>query len=268
MDLSNPVSEERIRQLEATATESKEMSDYYMAEMIAREEDVRNLENELEMKEDLLSAKSERVRQLNKELNDKAVEVVTAVCNAQHFIHKVSARDGEIRELKTKLNETETEMEDLRSDLQHQIDEVNSRKEDIQRLEKQLWEKEAEVKATCSKQSRAIVNECNNRIRQLRVELKKKDEVLKMKNDVFHGISLALRLLFSILEVLLLSLWIFDYGSEEEARRTVLNMLTGVVFAFGLLLLDSNPVRQTLTASWAFMNISLTAVSNFATTTK
>jgi chromosome segregation ATPase len=222
MDVSDP-DPERIQQLEATAIECKEMSDHYMAEMIAREEDVCNLKNELEKKDDLLSAKSERIRLLTKELNDKAVEIVTAVSNAQHFIRKLSARDIEIRELNAKLDETETVIEDIRSDLQYSIDEVISLKDAIFRLERQLQDKDVEIEKTCSSAAPAIrqMNARDKTIRQLQAKLKQQDDAWKMENELLHCVILALRFVFSLLEVLVLFLWIFDYGCEEQARRTV-----------------------------------------------
>jgi chromosome segregation ATPase len=187
MDVPDP-DLERIEQLEATALECMEMSDYYMAEMIAREEDICNLEDELEKKEDLLSAKSKRIRLLTKELNDKAVEVVTAVSNAQIFISNLSERDLEIRELNAKLVETETVLEDLRSDLQYLIDEVSSHKQAIFRLERQLQEKDVEIEKTCSSEARAIrqMDARDKSIRQLQAKLKQKDDVWKMENELLH----------------------------------------------------------------------------------
>ena len=68
VDLSDTEQDERFLQLEATA---------------------RNLEIELDV---LHFTESERIRQLEKELNDKSVEVTTALSNVQHFFHKVGAR--------------------------------------------------------------------------------------------------------------------------------------------------------------------------------
>ena len=256
MDVSDS-DPEQIQQLEAAVTECKEKSDYYMAQMIAREEDVCNLKDQLERNEDRLSAKNERIRLLTKELNNKAVEVVTAVSNAQHFIGKLSTRDGEIRDLKAKADEAETVIEDLRSDLQYSIDNVSSHKQTIRRLVRQLRDKDVEVEKTCSSAARTLaqMNAQDQTIRQLKAKLKKKDEGWKTENECLHGVILTLRFLFSILEVLILFVWIFDYGSEEQARRTVLHMLTAVVFVNGLVL-DCNPALKTLTTAWAVVLIS------------
>ena len=175
----------------------------------------------------------------------------TAVSNAQIFISKLSERDVEIRELNAKLVETETVLEDLRSDLQYLIDEVSSHKQAIFRLERQLQEKDAEIEKTCSSEARAI--------RQMgardKAKLKQKDDVWKMENELLHAVFFVLRFLFSIFEVLLLFLLIFDYGGEEQARRTVVHMLTSVVLVHGLVL-DSNPaLKAPLRAFWAVIVI-------------
>lgn len=219
VDLSDTEQDERFLQLEATA---------------------RNLEIELDV---LHFTESERIRQLEKELNDKSVEVATALSNVQHFFHKVAARDEEIRGLKVELNERGAEMEELRSNLQ--------------RLTQQL-EEQIRRDNEASSSARVLAEQINGRdkiIRQLKAELKKKDQVWKIENELLHAIISLSRLLFSVLEIMLLFLWIFDCGNEEVARHTVLNMLTAVVFVVGLLL-DSDPALKALTTSWAVMTIS------------
>lgn len=273
MDLSNSDSE-LVHQLEA----SKELIDCHSATIIQLEEMVSNLWNEMEKKDDLivihlervadlevsleeleekldmkeflLSEKSNRVASLEndlgflKTLNDvirnRNTEVETALSNAQH------AHDGKNRELKALLDETET-------DLQRYIKKVTSLKQSISQLKKKLQERKAEAEAS------------RNTANALVEKLKKQAHALKMENELLHGVILALRFLFSVLEMLLLFLWIYDYGSEEEARHTVLSMLTGVVFVLGMLL-DSGPALKTLMAAWVVMAISLAVVSKFEVT--
>ena len=246
MDVSNS-DLERIQLLEATALEHEEMRDYFRDQMLEKEE-----------MRIISLIMSERIRLLTKELNDKAVEVVSAVSNAHHFIRKLSARDGKIRQLKAELDETQAEIEELRSGLQHSLDEVNSHKQDLRR---QLRNKEEELEKICSSAARAIgqMNARDKTIRQLQAELKKKEEAW---NNSMHDVMFVFRFLYSFLQVLLLFLWIFDYGCEEQARRTVLNMLTAVVSVHGLIL-DSNPALKTLTTAWAVMVVSLVVVDHY-----
>ena len=232
MDLPN-IDPEQIQTLEATAMECKEKSDYYLAQMI-------NLKDELERSENRLMS------------------------NAHDFVCKLSTCDGEIRELKAKIQklqaeiwETETTIEDLHNDLQYATDNVISHKEKIRQLERQIRDKDVEVEKTCSSAARTLarMNARDNMINKLQAKLKKKDEEWKMENESLHGVIIVLRFLFSILEVMVLFLWIFDYGSEESARRTVLNILTAVVLLNGLVL-DCNPALKTLTATWSVMVVS------------
>ena len=234
---------EQIQTLEASVAEYKEMSDYYLAQMIAREEDISKLKDELERNEDCLAATSERVQRVTDELNDA--------------VSKLSTRDGEIRELQAKAAETETVIEDLRFDLQYSTDNVNSHKQKIRRLERQLRDKNVEVEKVCSSAARTIaqMKEQDKTVHWLQTELMQKDEVWKRENEVLRFAILVLRFLFSILEVLLLFLWIFDFGGEERARRIVLNILTAVVFFNGLLL-DCNPALKALTAAWLVKFVS------------
>ena len=236
MDLPN-IDTEQIQTLEATAMECKEKSDYYLAQMIEREEEICNLKDELERSENRL------------------------LSNAHDFICKLSTCDGEIRELKAKIQklqaeicETEITIEDLRSDLQFATDNVNSHKQKICQLERQIRDKDVAVEKTCSWYEPRM-NARDNMINKLQAKLKKKDEEWKMENESLHGVIIVLRFLFSILEVLVLFLWIFDYGSEESARRIVLNFLTAVVLFNGLVL-DCNPALKTLTATWSVMFVS------------
>ena len=280
MDLSSSDSE-LVHQLEANVRESKELIDCHSATITQLEEMVSNLWNEMEKKDDLivmhlervadledsleeleekldmkefhLSEKSERVTSLEndlgflKTLNDvvrkRNTEVETALSNAKH-VH-----DEKNRELKALLDETET-------DLQRYIKKVTSLKQTICQLKKKLQERKAETLAShkATRQANALIK-----------TLKEEAEVLKMENELLHGVILALRFLFSVSEMLLLFLWIYDYGSEEEARHTVLSMLTGVVFVLGLLL-DSCPALKTLVAAWLVMTISFAAVSKFEVT--
>eukprot|EP00986_Skeletonema_menzelii_P009224 scaffold4146_cov151-Skeletonema_menzelii.AAC.2 len=228
MDLPNSDSEQ-IKELEAVAMECKEKSDYYLAQMITSEEEICNLKDDLERSENNL------------------------ISNAQHL----STCEGENRELRAKICETETIIEDLRSDLQYATDNVHSHKHKIRRLERQIRDKDVEIEKTCSSAARTLAR-MNARVKvihQLQAKLKEKDEKWKVENECLHGVILVLRFLFSILAVLLLFLWIFDYGSEESARRTVLNILTAVV-SFNGLVLDCNPALKALTATWLVMIIS------------
>ena len=99
------------------------------------------------------------------------------------------------------------------------------------------------------------MKEQDKTVHWLQTELMQKDEVWKRENEVLRFAILVLRFLFSILEVLLLFLWIFDFGGEERARRIVLNILTAVVFFNGLLL-DCNPALKALTAAWLVKFVS------------
>lgn len=277
MDLSSSDSE-LVHQLETNVRESKELIDCHSATITQLEEMVSNLWNEMEKKDDLivihlervadledsleeleekldmkeflLSEKSERVTSLEndlgflKTLNDvirkRNTEVEKALSNAQH------AHDEKNRELKALLDETET-------DLQRYIKKVTSLKQTICQLRKKLQERKAEtLKAT--RQANALAK-----------TLKKEADVLRMENELLHGVILATRFLFSFLEMLLLFLWIYDYGGEEEARHIVLSMLTGVVCVLGLLL-DSGPAMKTLMSAWVVMTISFTVVSKFEVT--
>jgi len=129
-------------------------------------------------------------------------------------------------------------------------------KQTICQLKKKLQERKAETLAShkATRQANALVK-----------TLKKEADVLRMENELLHGVILATRFLFSVLEMLLLFLWIYDYGGEEEARHTVLGMLTGVVLVLGLLL-DSGPAMKTLMSAWVVMTISFTVVSKFEVT--
>lgn len=240
----------QIQTLEATAEEFKEKSEYYLAQMEAREEDISNLKDELERNEDCLAAMSERVQRVTDKLND-------AASNAQYFISKLSRRDGEIRELQAKVAETETVIEDLRSDLQYSTENVNSHKHEIRRLGRQIRNKNVVIDKTCSNAARTLaqLKEQEKTVHRLQAKLKQKDEGWKAENEVLRVAISVFRFLFSILVVLLLFLWIFDSGDEEQARRTVLNFLTAVVFFNGLLL-DCNPALKALTAAWLVMFVS------------
>jgi len=247
VDTTDPA---QIQTLEATAAEFKEKSDYYMAQMITREEDISNLKDELERNEDCLAAMSERVQRVTDELN-------VAASNAQCFIRKLSRRDGQIRELQAKVAETETVIEDLRSDLQYSTDNVNSHKLEIRRLGRQLQAKNVEVKKTCSSAARTLaqMKEQEKTVHWLQAKLKQKDEGWKSESEILWCTILVFRFLFSILNVLLLFIWIFDFGDEERARRAVLNLLTAVLFFNGLVM-DCNPALKALTASWLVMFVS------------
>ena len=110
---------------------------------------------------------------------------------------------------------------------------MNSHKHKIRRLKRQIRDKDVEDEKTCSRNARDKV------IHQLQAKLKKKDEEWKMENERLHGVTLVLRFLFSILEVLLLFLW------SQSARRTILNILSAVVF-----------FNEALTATWLVMIVS------------
>lgn len=241
---------EQIQTLEAAASELEEKSDYYLAQMEAREEDISNLKDELERNEDCLAAMSERVQHVTDELND-------AVSNAQSFISKLYRRDGEIRELQAKVAETETVIEDLRSDLQYSTENVNSHKHEIRRLGRQLQAKNIEVKKTRSSAAHTLaqLKEQKKTVHWLQAKLNQKDEGWRAENELCRFTILVLHFLFFILEVLVLFLWVFDFGDEESARHTVLNLLTALVFFNGLLL-DCNPALKALTAAWLVMFVS------------
>lgn len=202
MDLSSSDSE-LVHQLEANVRESKELIDCNSVTITQLEEMVSNLWNEMEKKDDLivihlervadledsleeleekldmkeflLSEKSERVTSLEndlgflKTLNDvirkRNTEVEKALSNAQH------AHDGKNRELKALLDETET-------DLQRYIKKVTSLKQTICQLRKKLQERKAEtLKATRQANTLAKTS-------------KKEADVLRMENELLHGVIL------------------------------------------------------------------------------